>query len=476
MSAVQCERMGAEGWPGHTCSEWAHALIPSEEKVRAIDLASEAGSSAAERGQVTVVELAPTASAALEVTTAANAMYGRCYAKGAPCMREILRVLRVITRLNVGGPAVHASLLTTGLGTEFDTLLAAGKFRPGEGDMLALRPDLAATVADRLVSIPNLGRDPHPIGDLRALIELDRLVRRFRPHIVHTHTAKAGTLARLSAAVRRVPILVHTFHGTVFQGHFPSWIGRAIAWWENLLSRVTTQVLAVSPAIAADLESRGIARGQVKVIPLGLDLSSFEAVPALTGTPPPIATLVARLAPVKDVPLFFAAVERARRSIPSLHARVIGDGALRPELQRTAPAGVEFLGHRPDLPDLLTETGVVVLTSHSEGSPVALIEALTAARPVVSVPVGGVVDILRDRPGALILPDRSPHSVATGIVTALTDPSIATGAAAGRGDVAAAFGSERLLFDMRELYMELWHAYSRRHAQKPQPEYRDHGT
>lgn len=383
---------------------------------------------------------------------------------------ERLRVLRVIARLNVGGPALHVCLLTARLDpARFDSLLAAGTPEASEGDMLALRPDLAQAVAGRLVTIPGLGRDPRPTSDLRALWALSRLVAEFRPHIVHTHTAKAGTLGRLAAAAHRVPVVVHTFHGTVFEGHFRPAFGRVISGWERLLGRATDGVLAVSPAVAAEIERRHIATGKVRVVPLGLDLAPFAAVPPLDGASPAAVTLVARLAPVKDVPLFLEAAARARRRVEGLVVRVAGDGPLRAELEAGAPPGVEFLGHVADLPALLAGTGVVALSSKSEGSPVALIEALAAARPVVSVPVGGVVDILRDRPGARVTADRSPEALADAIVTALSDPALASAAAAGRDRVVAEFGVDRLAGDIERLYEELWSTYPRRRVWHRRP-------
>lgn len=378
-------------------------------------------------------------------------------------MRMRLRVLRVIARLNVGGPALHVSLLTSRLdSSRFESLLAIG--RPGvrEGDMLELRPDLAAELGDRVVTIPGLAREVSPFDDLRALRALWKLIGEFRPHIVHTHTAKAGALGRVAARARRVPVLVHSFHGTVFEGHFRPRAGRVIALAERALGRHTDQVLAVSPAVAEDLARNRIAPGRVRVVPLGLDLDRFALVPALAAPPPHVVTLVARLAPVKDVPLFLEAVRLARRTVPDLTARVVGDGPLREDLERDAPPWVEFLGNRADLPDLLAESGAVALSSRSEGSPVALIEALAAARPVVAVPVGGVVDILRDRPGAIVTPTRSASALAGGIVKVLRDPSFAAGAAAGRAKVLEEFGVERLVRDVETLYEELWQAYSRR--------------
>ncbi|HUP71170.1 MAG TPA: glycosyltransferase [Acidimicrobiales bacterium] len=370
-----------------------------------------------------------------------------------------LRVLRVIARLNVGGPALHVSLLTSRLDpARFESLLAAGTPGEREGDLLALRPDIAATLGGRLVPIPGLGRDVRPTSDARALWALWRLVGEFRPHVLHTHTAKAGTLARLVGVARSVPIMVHTFHGTVFGGHFRPSVARSIVLAERALGRVSDQVLAVSPAVAADLARCRVAPGRVRVVALGLDLAPFAAVPALarSASPPPVVSLVARLVPVKDIELFLDAARIARGRLPTLEVRVVGDGPLRQQLERCAPPWVSFLGNRADMPDILSTTGVVALSSRSEGSPVALIEALAAARPVAAVPVGGVVDLLAHRPGAILVPERSAQALAEGIVHALTDGSFAAAAAAGRAGVVEEFGADRLVAEIERLYQQLW--------------------
>jgi glycosyltransferase involved in cell wall biosynthesis len=377
--------------------------------------------------------------------------------------RPRLRILRVIARLNVGGPAQHVALLTERLDPDrFETFLATGEPGPGEGDMLDLRPALGARIKDRIVSVPGLGRDPRPGSDARALRSLLRLTGELRPHIVHTHTAKAGTLGRLAARAKHVPVVVHTFHGTVFAGHFRPMLGRAIATWERVLGHVSDAVIAVSPAVAGDLARHHIASGRVRVVPLGLDLEPFASVPPISGAPSPALTLVARLAPVKDIPLFIEAAQLVRERLPGLVVRIAGDGPLRRSLEESSPEWVSFLGHQGDLPALLATTGVVALSSRSEGSPVALIEALAAARPVAAVAVGGVRDLLSGRPGAVLAGERSAAALASVITQALGDPAVAAAAAEGRGGLLEDFGIDRLVRDIEALYEELWDAYARR--------------
>jgi glycosyltransferase involved in cell wall biosynthesis len=371
-------------------------------------------------------------------------------------------VLRIIARLNVGGPAIHVGLLTARLDpARFESLLAAGTPGAAEGSMFDLRPSLAAEVGDRLVTVPGLGRDVSGAGDVRATIALTQLVRRFRPHIIHTHTAKAGAIGRVIGRALRAPVLVHTFHGTVFAGHFPRPVGAALVAGERVLGAMADAVLAVSPAVAADLQARRIARRRLRVLPLGLDLDALFSVPPAAHDAPAVVTLLARLVPVKDVPLFLRAAEVVREHRPEVEFRIAGDGPLRAELEAAAPRWARFLGFAGDLPALLADTTVVALSSRSEGSPVALIEALAAGRPVAAVPVGGVPDVLGGRPGAILAADRSPEGLGAAILEALGDVRHLEAAERGRADVVATYGIGRLVSDIEALYDELWAARRR---------------
>lgn len=368
-----------------------------------------------------------------------------------------VRVLRIITRLNVGGPALHALLLTARLPPDrYESLLVSGQPGQREGDTLALRPELGEGVEGRLRHVPALGRVRSPWRDVAALRQLEAVIGTFQPDIVHTHTAKAGLLGRIAAIRHRVPIVVHTFHGTSFAGHYPAAVTPAAVAAERALARRTQRLVAVSDAVARDLVARKIARpDRIAVIPPGLDLRPFLSVPALRRDQRHVVMLVARLAPVKDIPLFFQVASLVRASIPDAEFRIAGDGPLRDRLERQAPPGTRFLGHQGDMASVLGAASVVVLTSRSEGTPIALIEALAAGRPVVAPPVGGIPDVLTGRAGAILTPDRSAPAIAAAIVDALTDPRVAAGAETGRDAVAQRFSADRLIRDIDQLYGSL---------------------
>ena len=173
-------------------------------------------------------------------------------------MTEPIRILRIISRMNVGGPAWQTSVLTESLeGEEFSTKLLCGDVGSDEGDYLKLyEPKIQFT------KINSLGRSVSFIGDLKAFIKIRREITSYRPHIVHTHTAKAGVLGRLAAYSARVPIIVHTFHGHLLQGYFSKTTTSIIRKFELWLARSSTALIAVGSKVRNDLISAGIGRDE----------------------------------------------------------------------------------------------------------------------------------------------------------------------------------------------------------------------
>ncbi len=368
-------------------------------------------------------------------------------------------VLRLITRLNVGGPAQQALLLTARLRDEFPTVLGAGKPASDEGEMS--HPDL------EVHRLP-LTRGLDPAQDARAVSAVFRLVRRTRPALVHTHTAKAGAVGRsvcVSRAGKR-PVLVHTFHGHVLQGYFSPSKQRGFIEIERQLAKRTDRLIAVSPQVRDQLLALGIGRpDQYRVIPLGLDLTRFLAVTAPVGAlrrelglsaAVPLIGAVGRLVPIKNIELLLDAAAR----LPDVHVAIFGDGPSRHGLeQRTAALGlarrVHFLGWATNVASAMSDLDVVVLTSRNEGTPVALIEALAAARPVVATDVGGVRFVVEDGVTGLVTA-LDAEALASGIERALSDREAVTAmATTGRETVAERFSHDRLVRDMRALYREL---------------------
>jgi len=378
-----------------------------------------------------------------------------------------IRILRVIARLNVGGPALHAVLLTERLDpSRYDSLLVTGTEGPGEGNYLALH----GKSLERLVVVPALGREIRGWQDTIALRELARLVRRVRPHIVHTHTAKAGVLGRLAARMVGVPVVVHTYHGHVFQGYFSPLKTRLFLGIERWLARRTDWLLTVSEAVRQDLLRLGIGNPErLRVVPLGLDLEPFLACDTLRGQLRAelgvgnalLVGIIARLVPIKRHEDFLAGAAAVVSRLPNCRFLIVGDGELGAGLEaRSRGLGldghVHFLGWRSDLPRVYADLDLVALTSANEGLPVSLIEAMAAARPVVATRVGGVPDLVEDGVTGLLVPPDDPPALAEAMVTLLADPDRRQAMGdAGRKRVHPTYSAERLLRDMDRLYTEL---------------------
>ena len=374
--------------------------------------------------------------------------------------------MRVITRLNIGGPAIHVSLLASRLDpTRYETLLVSGVESGDEGNMLEL--GRLPPIDPRI--LPTLGRAISPLDDLRALTGLALLARSFKPDIVHTHLAKAGALGRIAARIAGVRTVVHTYHGSVFRGYFGQRESAVYLGIERALARITTRIVAITSGQKADLVDLGIApSSKIVEIPLGLDLDHFRELPAreaalsALGLPREgrYVAIVARLVPIKDIPTFLRAFALVTESLPDVRGLVVGDGPERGAVERLAQnLGLErrcrFLGWRADLPNVYAASDVVALTSLNEGSPVSVIEAMASGRAVVATAVGGVPDVVSEATGILV-PVGDHRGFADAIVSLLRDPDRrAELGRKGREVAVRRFASDRLVADIDRLYIDL---------------------
>lgn len=384
-------------------------------------------------------------------------------------------MLRIIARLNVGGPAHHVMILNERLDPErYESVLLIGATGPGEGSFEARARERGLDVR----RVPGLGPVPRPLDDLRALVALIRHVRRFRPDIVHTHTAKAGILGRLAARLARgrVPIVVHTYHGHVLRGYFGSRTEAVYRLLERVLGRLTTRLIGVSPATVDELVALRVApRRQFTALPIGLELDRFVAVsPAADGLRPAlgagpdtlVATFVGRLVPIKRVDLLIDALKLARARGADIRLAVVGDGELRAALEAQAASlgdAVAFLGFRDDIAQIAAATDLAVLSSDNEGTPVALIEAAAAGVPALATEVGGVADIVLDGQTGLLVAPGDVEGLAAALVQAAGDrDGLRRMGAAAREHVASRYGAARLVGDIDALYTELIATRARR--------------
>jgi glycosyltransferase involved in cell wall biosynthesis len=383
---------------------------------------------------------------------------------------ERLRVLRVIGRLNMGGPAHQAALLSGRrfFADRYETLLVHGSLPAGEASLADLAREEGATMR----FLPALQPAVRPPRDARALLELIRIAREFKPQIVHTHTAKAGFIGRQAAlAVRPRPAIVHTYHGHVLEGYFGAAKSRLYLELERALARVSDRLLGVSQATVDDLVRLGVApRERFRVMPLGLDLEAL----AETGEEPRgssrsalgigpdeiVLIFVGRVVPIKRLDVLLRALARAREADPRIRLALVGDGEQRPALERQAvelgiAADVLFLGYRRELGPLFAAADVAVLSSDNEGTPVSLIEAAAAGLPAVATDAGGVREVVGEETG-IVVERGNATALAEGIARMAADPELrASRGRAARERALSRYGAERLLADVDSLYREL---------------------
>lgn len=377
-----------------------------------------------------------------------------------------VRVVRIIARLNIGGPAIHATLLAERLDpARFTTTLVTGTEDASEGNYLALH----GRQADVEV-IPDLGREIRPLRDVKTLRRLMAVIRRVRPHVVHTHTAKAGAVGRLAAILTGVPVIVHTFHGHVLRGYFSPAKTEVYRTIERGLARRTHRLLTVTDRVRDELIALGVGRAdQYTTVPLGFDLAPLVQAERRRGElraelglgAAPLVGIVARLVPIKAHEVFLAAAARIHAAQPAARFLVVGDGERRQALEQQVDVlglrpVTHFLGWRADLDRLYADLDVVVLTSRNEGSPVALIEAMAAGVPVVSTAVGGVADVVADGTSGLLAAMDDDEAVARHVLTLLDDRDRAAAMGRnGRARVVATYSADRLVADIEALYDRL---------------------
>jgi len=375
--------------------------------------------------------------------------------------------VRIITRLNIGGPAVHTLLLTREMAAmEYRTVLVAGSCEPDDGDMRYM-PQAAGQVS----WVPELSRSVRPWRNVKALWSLWRLLRRERPTIVHTHTAMAGCLGRLAAVLSGAPIIVHTFHGNSLSEYFSLIQARVFCRIEQLLAYFTDALCVVSPQQATELSAKFHVAPAYKfhVVPLGLDLDDYFALRPPADNGPLTVGWFGRMVPVKNIALLAATIEKTLQHSPEIRFVIAGDGpdrsALNGLLDRYADR-VECLGWQNEILPAMARCDVVLQTSRNEGTPVALIQGMAAARPFISTAVGGVVDMVSSRAERAIggarwyansvLTDSSADTLAGALATlAENRPLVARMGLAGRTHASLHYRKETLVGNLDALYREL---------------------
>jgi len=389
------------------------------------------------------------------------------------------RVLRIINRLNLGGPTYNAANLTKYIDEEFETLLVSGMTDDTEesSEFILQRLDLHP------VYIREMYRELNPLRDYKAYFRIRQIIRDFKPDIVHTHAAKAGAVGRLAAYHEGVPVIVHTFHGHVFHSYFNAVKTRVFLEIERYLGSKTDAIVALSEIQKGELahDFKVAPDHKFEIIPLGFDLSRFiedvaekrKAFRAKYNVDEDeiLISIVGRLVPVKNHALFLHALKAvSQKTTKKIRAFIIGDGEERKNIEKMADElGLRFNNADLTEKNILTFTSwikdvdvsnagsdIIALTSFNEGTPVSLIEAQASGRPIVSTRVGGIANIVKEGETALLSRSDDTDTFATHLLALIEDDSKRR-EMSGRGTahVMEHFSHMRLARDMSALYRRL---------------------
>jgi len=333
----------------------------------------------------------------------------------------MIRVMHVIARLNVGGAAMHVISMADRVRAPgmpaFDSQIVCGLVGPNEADMgyVASEKSVPVTI------IPELGRELSLRGDLVTTIKLWRMMKRVRPEVVHTNTAKAGFVGRLAARAAGVPVFVHTFHGHVFRGYFGPRKTKVFLNLERCCARLSDRIIVPSTELKRQIveQFRVCSADKVDVIGVGLELNKFATLPRHVGdfraqhnipAEAPLIGIIGRLVPIKNHDLFLHAARIVLDREPAAYFVLVGDGELRAKLTALAASlglseHIRFTGWITDVAPVYSALDALALCSHNEGLPISVIEAMAARVPVTATNVGGISDLLPDsRFGALVVP------------------------------------------------------------------------
>ncbi len=389
------------------------------------------------------------------------------------------RILRIHNRLIVGGPTLNVLYLTKYLSPEFETLLVVGEKESHEKDAKFLAEEMGITT----ILIPDMGRSIHPFKDYNAYKQVQKIIKDFKPDIVHTHAAKPGTVGRLAASALKVPVIIHTYHGHVFHSYFNKLKTRFIINIERYLAKKSDVLIAISNQQKRELtkDFRIAGENKFRVIPLGFELAKFhenreqkrkkfreefklEEDEIAIG-------IIGRLVPVKNHFLFLEAISYVlKNSAKKIKAFIIGDGETREALKEKTrqlnisftttddfndKASIVFTSWRSDIDVINAGLDIITLTSLNEGTPVSLIEAQAASKPIVSTAVGGIGDIVIENETALLSRLNDVRGFEKNLLRLVENDELQRCLGKkGVDHVKGKFSVERLANDMGNLYRE----------------------
>ena len=389
--------------------------------------------------------------------------------------KPALKILHIITRLDMGGSAQNTLLTCSELSCKYDMVLACGlseesNMTAAERQAVARRIGMAREKGVRIAIVPALVRRISPMNDLRALWSLVRLILQEKPDIVHTHTSKAGLLGRLSAKITHAGHIVHTPHGHVFYGHFGRLPSRLFIWLEKVCALFTRRVIALTTGELNDYLALAVCRPEkLRKIHSGVDIAKFRAASVNVIEKKrklgliqnaAVVGFIGCLLPIKGPMHLLNAMQFVWQHVPDVQLVFIGKGDLALDLRTAAlnaGAGgqVKFLGWRDDVDEILPVFDVLALPSLNEGMGRVLVEAMAAGKPIVASNVGGIPDLVRHGHNGLLVPPGDEKALADAIKWLLNDPEKSNQMGRRGRRICSQFSLEAMLAKLDRLYQEL---------------------
>lgn len=390
-----------------------------------------------------------------------------------------IRVLRIINRLNLGGPTYNVAYLTKYLEPQFETKLVAGMKDESEASSEHIIQSLNIVPT----YVKDMHRSIHPIKDFLSFLEIRRIIKEYKPDIVHTHAAKSGAIGRLAALSCNVPIILHTFHGHVFHSYFSSLSTKVFLFIERFLARRTQGIIAISNLQKKELceDFHIVSPDKAYVIPLGFDLTKFntdieskrKAFRSKYGVKDDevVISIVGRLVPIKNHSLFLKSIQLVKeKSSKKIRVFIVGDGELRAQIEAeakslelsfdnqnlSATTDLTFTSWIKEVDVVNAGSDIICLSSLNEGTPVSLIEACASGKPIVSTNVGGIGDFIENEKNGFLVDDNNPNTFASKILYLIEHENerIQMGLF-NQKNIINLFSYTRLVSDVKSLYLKL---------------------
>lgn len=393
--------------------------------------------------------------------------------------KKPIRVLRIINRLNLGGPTYNAAFLTKYLAPEYETKLIAGMKDASEAGSEFITQNLGIEPT----YVQDMHRSIHPIKDFKSFLEIRKIIKEFKPQIVHTHAAKAGAIGRLAALSCGVPVILHTFHGHIFHSYFSSLSTKVFLFIERYLAKRTSGIVVISKIQQKELcdDYKICEKSRAHIIPLGFDLTKYttdqdikrQAFRAEFGIREDeiVISIIGRLVPIKNHSMFLEAIAYLQsNSNRKFRAMIIGDGEDREQIEAQAKAlglgfdnenlqhthAITFTSWRKDIDYVNAGSDIICLTSFNEGTPVSLIEAAAAGKPILTTNVGGIADFIEDGKNGFLVESRDLINFQEKLKTLVENDSLRNQFSTTNSQkIVSLFSYQRLVSDMRALYKML---------------------